>query len=329
MEANYRFAGPETIETKIFGRLTAWQNWIFYRPNASGPTEPSAASAPDHGRIRPEAGLSHDLVPTTPRDPQQRRPARGPPPAARPGVLATELPGLVGATWARPCQTQDVYLRTADQRRPRRLGQLRPRQMKDYRWGIFLSEHDPDRRIGFGEHQGEPAWQQVPGEYRADLRRLIVIQGDTEPASGRAAAQPRRHRAQPVRPAQPLPGQRRGGQAPVGHGLPAARLLRPRRPGGGRATAAPQLRQSDSPRILGAFNEETPDWLSFFMFTYFTDRDGKYQLGTLKESAFDPLSRTAEFMLRKRRTTCSSAPPAWTGWSSGPRSSWWSRTPTT
>jgi benzoyl-CoA-dihydrodiol lyase len=37
MEANYRFAGPETIETKIFGRLTAWQNWIFYRPNASGP----------------------------------------------------------------------------------------------------------------------------------------------------------------------------------------------------------------------------------------------------------------------------------------------------
>jgi len=37
MEANYRFAGPETLETKIFGRLTAWQNWIFNRPNASGP----------------------------------------------------------------------------------------------------------------------------------------------------------------------------------------------------------------------------------------------------------------------------------------------------
>jgi benzoyl-CoA-dihydrodiol lyase len=37
MEANYRFAGPETMETKIFGRLSAWQNWIFYRPNASGP----------------------------------------------------------------------------------------------------------------------------------------------------------------------------------------------------------------------------------------------------------------------------------------------------
>jgi benzoyl-CoA-dihydrodiol lyase len=37
MEANYRFAGPETTETKIFGRLSAWQNWIFHRPNASGP----------------------------------------------------------------------------------------------------------------------------------------------------------------------------------------------------------------------------------------------------------------------------------------------------
>jgi benzoyl-CoA 2,3-dioxygenase component B len=56
---------------------------------------------------------------------------------------------------------------------------------------------------------------------------------------------------------------------------------------------------ADAPRILGAFNEETPDWLSFFMFTYFTDRDGKYQLGTLKESAFDPLSRTCEFMLKE------------------------------
>ena len=44
----------------------------------------------------------------------------------------------------------------------------------------------------------------------------------------------------------------------------------------------------DAPRILGAFNEETPDWLSFFMFTYFTDRDGKYQLGTLKEIGVRP-----------------------------------------
>ena len=38
MEASLRFAGPETLETKIFGRLSAWQNWIFQRPNAAGET---------------------------------------------------------------------------------------------------------------------------------------------------------------------------------------------------------------------------------------------------------------------------------------------------
>jgi benzoyl-CoA 2,3-dioxygenase component B len=56
---------------------------------------------------------------------------------------------------------------------------------------------------------------------------------------------------------------------------------------------------ADNPRILGAFNEETPDWLSFYMFTYFTDRDGKYQLASLRESGFDPLSRTCDFMLKE------------------------------
>jgi benzoyl-CoA 2,3-dioxygenase component B len=53
----------------------------------------------------------------------------------------------------------------------------------------------------------------------------------------------------------------------------------------------------DTPRMLGAFNEKTPDWLSFFMFTYFTDRDGKMQLEALAQSGFDPLSRTCRFML--------------------------------
>src|SRR3981081_2628687 len=38
LEANLRFAGPETMETRIFGRLTAWQNWIFSRPNAAAET---------------------------------------------------------------------------------------------------------------------------------------------------------------------------------------------------------------------------------------------------------------------------------------------------
>ena len=49
--------------------------------------------------------------------------------------------------------------------------------------------------------------------------------------------------------------------------------------------------------MLGAFNETTPDWLSFFMFTSFTDRDGKMQLESLAQSGFDPLARTTRFML--------------------------------
>ena len=53
----------------------------------------------------------------------------------------------------------------------------------------------------------------------------------------------------------------------------------------------------DKPRILGTFNEPIEDWLGFFMFTFFTDRDGKFQLKSLAESAFDPLSRTCRFML--------------------------------
>jgi benzoyl-CoA 2,3-dioxygenase component B len=53
----------------------------------------------------------------------------------------------------------------------------------------------------------------------------------------------------------------------------------------------------DTPRMLGAFNEATPDWLSFFLFTFFTDRDGKMQLAALAQSGFDPLSRTCRFML--------------------------------
>jgi benzoyl-CoA 2,3-dioxygenase component B len=54
---------------------------------------------------------------------------------------------------------------------------------------------------------------------------------------------------------------------------------------------------ADKPRILEAFNTPIENWIDFFMFTMFTDRDGKYQLAALAESGFDPLSRTCRFML--------------------------------
>jgi benzoyl-CoA 2,3-epoxidase subunit B len=195
--------------------------------------------------------------------------------------------------------TQDVYLRTAVNVGREGWAHFGHVAMRDYRWGIFLAERNPDRRIGFGEHMGEPAWQQVPGEYRSELRRLIVIQGDTEPAS---VEQQRNLGAT----APSLYDLRNLFQVNVEEGRhlwAMVYLLHAYFGRDGRDEAEDLLRRNsgseDSPRILGAFNEETPDWLSFFMFTYFTDRDGKYQLGTLKESAFDPLSRTCEFMLKE------------------------------
>jgi len=195
--------------------------------------------------------------------------------------------------------TEDVYLRTAINVGREGWAHFGHVAMRDYRWGIFLAEPDPDRRIGFGQHLGEPAWQQVPGEYRADLRRLIVIQGDTEPASveqqrNLGATAPSLYDLRNLFQVNVEEGRHLWAMVYLLHayfgrdGREEAELLLHRNSG-----------SEDSPRILGAFNEETPDWLSFFMFTYFTDRDGKYQLGTLKESAFDPLSRTCDFMLKE------------------------------
>ena len=80
-------------------------------------------------------------------------------------------------------QNSLVYLRTAVSVDPKGWAKFDYVKMPDYRWGILLAPQEENRVIPFGQHYGEPAWQEVPGEHRAMLRRLIVIQGDTEPAS--------------------------------------------------------------------------------------------------------------------------------------------------
>ncbi len=196
-------------------------------------------------------------------------------------------------------QDAEVYLRTAVDVGQEGWAHFDHVRMPDYRWGIFLSPQQPDRRIGFGEAKGEPAWQTVPGEHRADLRRLIVVQGDTEPAS----VEQQRHLGT-IAPS--LYDLRNLFQVNVEEGRhlwAMVYLLHAYFGRDGREEADDMLRRTsgdaDRPRILGAFNEQTPDWLSFFLFTYFTDRDGKYQLGSLRESAFDPLARTCDFMLKE------------------------------
>jgi benzoyl-CoA 2,3-dioxygenase component B len=191
----------------------------------------------------------------------------------------------------------DVYLRTAVSAEPGGWAHFDYVKMPDYRWGIFLAPQEAGRQVNFGAHKGTPAWQDVPGEHRANLRRIVVTQGDTEPAS----VEQQRHLGLT---APSLYDLRNLFQVNVEEGrhLWAMVYLLHRyfgRDGREEAEALLERRSGDvdNPRILGAFNERTPDWLAFFMFTYFTDRDGKFQLNALAESGFDPLSRTTRFML--------------------------------
>ena len=190
-----------------------------------------------------------------------------------------------------------VYLRTAVSVDPKGWAKFDYVKMPEYRWGILLAPHEEGRTIPFGKHLGEPVWQEVPGEVRAMLRRLVVIQGDTEPAS----VEQQRHLG---KTAPSLYDMRNLFQINVEEGRhlwAMVYLLHKYFGRDGREEAEELLRRrsgsADAPRMLGAFNEATPDWLSLFMFTFFTDRDGKMQLESLAQSGFDPLSRTCQFML--------------------------------
>ncbi len=191
----------------------------------------------------------------------------------------------------------DIYLRTAISVEPDGWANYGHVRMPDYRWGIFLAPPEKDREIGFGMHKGEPVWQSVPGEYRSELRRLIVTQGDTEPAS----VEQQRHLGKTCPSLYDLRNLFQVNVEEGRHLWAMVYLLHAHFGRDGREEADLMLQRHagdpDRPRILEAFNEKTDDWLSFFMFTYFQDRDGKYQLASLAESGFDPLSRTCRFML--------------------------------
>jgi benzoyl-CoA 2,3-dioxygenase component B len=169
-------------------------------------------------------------------------------------------------------------------------------RMPEYRWGIFL-EPRSERQIGFGDNLGQPVWDEVPGEHRNALRRIIVTQADTEPASveqqrllGKTC--PSMYDLRNIFQVNVEEGRHLWAMVYLLHrffgrdGREEADELLARRSGSG-----------DKPRILNTFNEPIDDWLSFFMFAMFTDRDGKYQLAALAQSGFDPLARTTRFML--------------------------------
>ncbi len=194
-------------------------------------------------------------------------------------------------------QEKEVYLRTAVSVEPDGWAHFDYVKMPDYRWGIFLAPADPNAKVGFGDNYGQPAYQEVPGEFRNALRRIIVTQGDTEPAS--VEQQRRLGHTCPS-----LYDLRNLFQVNVEEGRhlwAMVYLLHAYFGRDGREEADELLQRrsgdADKPRILQAFNQPCDDWLNFFCFTMFTDRDGKYQLCALAESGFEPLARTCKFML--------------------------------
>ena len=190
-----------------------------------------------------------------------------------------------------------VYVRTAISVDPDGWAHFEYVKLPEYRWGIFLADPVHDRKIGFGDFFGQPVWQEVPGEFRNQLRRLIVTQGDTEPAS----VEQQRLLGQRCPSLYDLRNLFQVNVEEGRHLWAMVYLLHSYFGRDGRDEAEELLeRQSgnrDKPRILEAFNEPIDNWLDFFMFTMFTDRDGKYQLLALAESGFDPLARTTRFML--------------------------------
>ncbi|HMY57172.1 MAG TPA: benzoyl-CoA 2,3-epoxidase subunit BoxB [Pseudomonadota bacterium] len=194
-------------------------------------------------------------------------------------------------------QESDVYLRTAISVETDGWAHFDYVRMPEYRWGIFLEPAIAGRTIGFGDHYGQPAWQEVPGEYRNTLRRIIVTQGDTEPAS----VEQQRMLGHTAPSLYDLRNLFQVNVEEGRHLWAMVYLLHSYFGKDGREEAEAMLERRsgdrDKPRILGAFNEPVKSWLDFYMFTMFTDRDGKFQLCALSESGFDPLSRTCKFML--------------------------------
>ena len=191
----------------------------------------------------------------------------------------------------------DIYLRTAVGVGQGGWAHFDYVKMPDYRWGIFLADGPADRKIHFGDQIGEQAWQEVPGEFRNRLRRLIVTQGDTEPAS----VEQQRLLGHCCPSLYDLRSLFQVNVEEGRHLWAMVYLLQTHFGADGRDEAEAMLERhsgdQDNPRILQAFNYPVTNWLDFFCFTAFMDRDGKYQLSSLAESSFDPLARTTQFML--------------------------------
>jgi hypothetical protein len=165
MEASLRFGGAETCDSKIFGRLSAWQNWIFTRPNAVGEAGALVRyGQPEAADFRLEEDVSNvDLEAKIPNNVGLRdnkrlcAPSESWQPALHRVVEGDGPDGL---------QRGQVYLRTAVGVGKGGWAHFDSRQDARLPLGHLPGRGRPDRKIHFGDHIGKPVWNEVPGEMR-------------------------------------------------------------------------------------------------------------------------------------------------------------------
>jgi len=170
----------------------------------------------------------------------------------------------------------------------------------DYNFETKLGDvHSPD--IEFGDYQGRPKWQrvaQIPNQSIRDaLLNLIVYQGDTEFAS----VEQQKNLLDNAPTEYDRQALIRVNSDEMRHGWQMCYLLVNYFGDTGKLEAQKLLerRASEQNRLLGSFNEPVNNWLDFFTYTQFVDRDGKYQLTMLSHSAFEPLARSVSAMLKE------------------------------
>ena len=204
--------------------------------------------------------------------------------------------------WWRECGPQgfdaaDCYLRMPVAADARGWASYEYVKLPDFRWGVFQADRVEGRPALFGRLAGQKKLADVPGEFRATMIKLLTTQADVEPASveqitwlGRMA--PSNYDLRNLFQINCEEGRHLWAMVHL--------LCEHFGKDGEREIEGLLARRSGSetnPRILNAFNQPIEEFLSFLFWSTLADRDGKYQLLSMSESAFDPLARTCKFML--------------------------------
>jgi benzoyl-CoA 2,3-dioxygenase component B len=184
-----------------------------------------------------------------------------------------------------------------------------PAWLGDYRFNIQFDWESAGDTIEFGDFEGMPKWDrrmQIPQQSVRDaIISMLSVQGDTEFGSVEQqwhlldSAPTEYDRKSALRIM--CEEQRHGWQMAYilcnyfgEHGIREAQKLLERN-----SSSNPIRSESDRPRLLGSFNEPIRNWIDFFCFTHFIDRDGKYQLKMLSTSSFKPLAASMGPMLKE------------------------------